>query len=102
MWKNTLDVFPGEWVGTDHEKEITKELVIGDMALVAVDSQFQDYSDIDSMIKLPRRIGTIGCVVETDGDVWGYKLLFDDGGTNWFKRYHLQKQDALSVASLRR
>lgn len=41
---------------------------------------------------LPRRLGQIGTVVEFDpGDEWAYKLLFDDNGTNWFKRYLLKR-----------
>lgn len=89
MWKNALDIFPGEWNGTEHEAELKKELNVDDTALVVIDSQFQDYDE--NNLKLPRRIGSIGCVVETDGDTWGYKLDFGDGA-NWFKRYHLQKQ----------
>lgn len=42
MWKRHLDIFPGEWVGTDHEEELKKELEIGDYAKVIIDSQFQD------------------------------------------------------------
>ena len=36
MWKRNSDIFPGEWVGTYHEKELEKELEIGDHAKVIV------------------------------------------------------------------
>ena len=36
MWKRHLDIFPGEWVGTDHEEELKKELEIGDYAKVII------------------------------------------------------------------
>lgn len=86
MWKRQLDVFPVEWDGTEHELEQEKELNIGDKAKVIVDSQFNDEN-------APRRINTIGTVVEIDiGDTWSYKLSFENGN-NWFKRYHLQKVD---------
>ena len=38
MWKRHLDIFPGEWFGTEHEEELKKELEIGDYAKVIVDS----------------------------------------------------------------
>ena len=38
MWKRHLDIFPGEWFGTEHENELKKELEIGDYAKVIVDS----------------------------------------------------------------
>ena len=89
MWNRALDIFPGEWVGTEHELELEKELNTGDTALVIVDSQFQD---ADEAGKLVRRIGQVGKVIEIDtGDEWSYCLEFPDG-INWFKRYHLQKQ----------
>lgn len=90
MWKRSLDIFPGEWARTEHEPETEKELEIGDKAKVVVDSQFQDYYP-DMEERLPRRIGQIGIVIEIDtGDEWAYKLNFGDG-TNWFKRYILEK-----------
>lgn len=100
MWKRCLDIFPGEWVGTEHESEADKELEIGDKAKVIVDSQFQDrYPLIGETIpragigeELPRCYGKIGTVIEIDeGDEWSYKLDFGSGETNWFKRYILQK-----------
>lgn len=84
MWKRSLNIFPGEWVGTEHESETRKELNIGDKAKVIVDSQFRDGKE-------PRRIGQIGIVTKIEtGDEWSYRLEFTDG-ENWFKRYHLQK-----------
>ena len=81
-WRND-DIFPGEWVGTEHELEREKELNVGDRAKVIVDSQFNDHHI--------RRFGTIGTVIDIEtGDEWSYKLDFGDG-LNWFKRYHLQK-----------
>lgn len=41
MWRNT-DLFPGEWVGTEHELEKEKELKVGDKAKVILDSRFDD------------------------------------------------------------
>ena len=35
-WRND-DIFPGEWVGTEHELELKKELNIGDKARVIID-----------------------------------------------------------------
>ena len=102
MWKRCLDIFPGEWVGTEHESELKKELETGDRAKVIVDSQFQDRYPIpgealpklDIGEELPRCYGRIGTVIEIDeGDEWSYKLLFQDGETNWFKRYILEKCD---------
>lgn len=80
-----MDIFPGEWVGReDKEAEWKKKLNIGDRATVVVDSQFDD-SDI-------RRIGQTGTVVDLDPiDEWAYQLEFQDGETNWFKRYILEK-----------
>ena len=81
-WRNN-DIFPGEWVGTEHELELEKELNVGDRAKVIVDSQFDDNAI--------RRIETIGTVVSIKTvDEWCYKLDFGNG-FNWFKRYHLQK-----------
>lgn len=102
MWKRCLDIFPGEWIGTEHEAELEKELEIGDKAEIIVDSQFQDrypllgekYPRLDIGEKLPRCYGRVGTVIEIDeGDEWSYKLLFQDGETNWFKRYILKKCD---------
>ena len=77
------DVFPGEWVGTEHELEKQRFLNIGDKAKVITDSQFDDSK--------VRRFRCTGTVVEiTSGDEWAYKLNFGDG-SNWFKRYHLEK-----------
>lgn len=91
MWKRHLDIFPGEWVGTDHEEELKKELEIGDYAKVIIDSQFQDkWKDGE---KYPRLLGMIGKIIEVDiTDEWSYKLQFNNGITNWFKRYILEKQ----------
>lgn len=87
-----LDVFPGEWIGTRHESELDKEITIGDKALVAVNSQFRDCSGDGEV--LPRRLGQEGIVVAIDpGDEWAYKLRFEDGNTNWFKRYHLTRRE---------
>lgn len=85
------DIFPGEWVGTDHEKELSKRIELNDNAKVVVDSQFQDtYED---GTKLARCIGKVGKVIEIDEmDEWTYKLFFKDGSTNWFKRYAIEKQ----------
>jgi hypothetical protein len=84
-WKRTLDIFPSEWNGTQHEDELNKELEIMDKAKVILDAQFRDSDE-------PRRIGQVGTVTEVDtGDEWSYRLRFDDGNDNWFKRYHLQK-----------
>lgn len=84
-WRST-DIFPGEWVGTEHEAELEKELNIGDKAKVIVDSQFNDHHI--------RRFMTAGTVVDIDpGDEWAYKMEFSDGKFNWFKRYHLEKVD---------
>ena len=91
MWKRHLDIFPGKWVGTNHEKELKKELEIGDYAKVIVDSQFQDY--YFSGKKYPRAVGKIGRVEEIDtGDEWSYFLSFEDCSSNWFKRYTLEKK----------
>lgn len=92
MWKRCLDIFPGEWIGTEHEKELDKELEIGDYAKVVVNSQFQDYYYLGNIY--PRAIGKVGCVEEVDtGDEWSYFLSFEDGSSNWFKRYALEKVD---------
>lgn len=90
MWKRSLDIFPGEWVGTEHEREKDIELEIGDYVKVIVDSQFQDkYTDGE---KCPRAFGRVGKVIEIDSsDEWSYRLEFEDGTTNWFKRYILEK-----------
>lgn len=91
-WKRLLDIFPGEWFGTDHEKELERELEIGDYAKVVVDSQFQDKYEDDS--KFPRLFGMVGKVIKIDTlDEWSYQLKFEDGLTNWFKRYVLEKID---------
>lgn len=88
-WKRRLDIFPGEWIGTAHEKELEKELEIGDYAKVIVDSQFQDKWDDGEIC--PRHLGTIGKIIEIDtGDEWSYRLEFENGLTNWFKRYVLE------------
>ena len=93
MWKRTLDIFPGEWIGSIHEKELEKELEIGDYAKVIVDSQFQDRY-LSSGEKLKRCFRKIGIVIEIDQhDEWSYKLDFGNGETNWFKRYILEKID---------
>lgn len=93
MWSRVLDVFPGEWIGTEHEKECEKELELGDYAKVIVNSQFREF-DKNSKEPLQRRIGQIGEVVDIDPyDEWSYQLKFPDGDTNWFKRYILQKMD---------
>jgi ribosomal protein L21E len=85
-WKRTLDIFPSEWNETQHENELNKELELGDKAKIIVDSQFIDDNE-------PRRIGQIGTVVEINtSDEWSYKVRFDNGNDNWFKRYHLQKE----------
>lgn len=92
MWKRNSDIFPGEWVGTYHEKELEKELEIGDRAKVIVDSQFQDYF-INTGKEYPRAIGKIGVVKKicTD-DEWAYFLSFGhEMCSNWFKRYSLEK-----------
>ena len=90
MWRRNLDIFPGEWVGTEHEREKDIELEIGDYAKVIVDSQFQDkYIDGE---KYPRAFNKIGKVIEIDSsDEWSYCLEFEDETTNWFKRYILEK-----------
>lgn len=91
-WKRSLDIFPSEWVGTDHEKELERELEIGDCAKVVVDSQFQDKYEDDS--KFPRLFGRVGEVIKIGTlDEWSYQLKFEDGLTNWFKRYSLEKID---------
>ena len=61
MWRRNLDIFPGEWVGTEHEREKDIELEIGDYAKVIVDSQFQDkYIDIqERLIKLEKSLKLI-------------------------------------------
>ena len=92
-WKRPLDIFPSEWVGTNHEKELDKELEIGDYAKVVVDSQCMDfYTDGE---KVPRAIGKIGKVVKIDTIYeWSYFIVFEtETGryTNWFKRYALEK-----------
>ena len=79
-----IDVFPGEWVGTYHEKEIGKTVDIGDKVKVIVESSFT-HNDLN-------RKNMIGIVIELDpGDEWGYRVSFDDGFISWFKRYHLEK-----------
>lgn len=91
MWKRVNDVFPGEWIGTEHEKELMKELEIGDSAKVIIDSQFRD-TDKNSKERIQRRVGQTGKVIDIDPyDEWSYQLQFDDGDTNWFKRYILEK-----------
>lgn len=43
--------------------------------------------------KYPRLLGMIGKIIEVDiTDEWSYKLQFNNGITNWFKRYILEKQ----------
>ena len=75
---------------TNHEKELDKELEIGDYAKVVVDSQFQDKWEDGE--EYPRALGMIGIVIEIDtADEWSYQLQFEDGTTNWFKRYSLEK-----------
>lgn len=60
------------------------ELHVGDVVMIVVDSQFNDH--------LKRRIGETGTIVEVDhADEWAYRVEFPDGGSNWFKRYILQK-----------
>lgn len=89
-WKRPLDIFPGEWFGTEHEKELERELEIGDYAKVVVDSQFQDKYEDDS--KFPRLFGMVGKVIKINTlDEWSYQLKFEGGLTNWFKRYALEK-----------
>lgn len=89
-WKRSLDIFPSEWVGTDHEKELGKELEINDYAKVIVDSQFQDKKENGE--EYPRLLGMIGIVNEIDtADEWSYQLQFENEVTNWFKRYALEK-----------
>lgn len=91
MWKRHLDIFPGEWFGTEHEEELKKELEIGDYAKVIVDSQFRDYYFLGE--KYPRAVGKVGRVKEIDTeDEWSYFLSFEDGTSNWFKRYILEKR----------
>lgn len=91
-WKRPLDIFPGEWFGTEHEKELERELEIGDYAKVVVDSQFQDKYKDDS--KFPRLFGMVGKVIKINTlDEWSYQLKFEGGLTNWFKRYVLEKID---------
>lgn len=91
-WKRPLDIFPGEWFGTEHEKELKCELEIDDYAKVVVDSQFQDKYEDDS--KFPRLFGMVGKVIKINTlDEWSYQLKFEDGFTNWFKRYALEKID---------
>lgn len=91
-WKRPLDIFPGEWFGTDHEKELERELEIGDCAKVVVDSQFQDKYEDGS--KFPRLFGMVGKVIKIGTlDEWPYQLKFEGGLTNWFKRYALEKID---------
>lgn len=91
MWKRNLDIFPGEWFGTEHEKELKKELEIGDYAKVIVDSQFYDKC-LDGN-KCQRLFGMVGKVIEIDtSDEWSYQLQFENGTTNWFKRYILEKR----------
>lgn len=76
-----IDVFPSEWVGTYHEKELGKALNVGDKVRVVVDSQFKQ----DDMI---------GTVIELDPeDEWGYRVSFADGIITWYKRYHLEVID---------
>ena len=90
MWKRPLDIFPGEWCGTEHEQELEKELEIGDYAKVVVDSQFYDkYLNGDTFQRL---YGMVGKVIEIDtSDERSYQLRFENGMTNWFKRYILEK-----------
>lgn len=89
-WKRPLDIFPGEWFGTEHEKELECELEIDDYAKVVVDSQFQDKYEDDS--KFPRLFGMVGKVIKINTlDEWSYQLKFEGGLTNWFKRYALEK-----------
>ena len=84
-WKYPLDIFPGEWYGTYHEAELLRELSIGDKIKVIVDAQLND--------ELPRRIGQVGTVIGIDHrDEWSYNVDFGNG-TNWFKRYILEKVD---------
>jgi hypothetical protein len=91
MWKRTMDIFPGELIGTDSENELNNELEFGDFAKVIVDSQFQDKYEDGS--QFPRFLGLIGKIINIDtSDEWSYQLLFEDGLTNWFKRYILEKQ----------
>jgi hypothetical protein len=59
-------------------------LNIGDKVKIIFDSQFND-NDV-------RRIGQYGKIIELDpGDEWAYKVKFQDGQCNWFKRYILEK-----------
>lgn len=89
-WKRPLDIFPGEWFGTEHEKELERELEIDDYAKVVVDSQFQDKYEDDS--KFPRLFGMAGKVIKINTlDEWSYQLKFEGELTNWFKRYALEK-----------
>ena len=59
-----FDIFSGEWIGTEHENEIKKELETGDCAKVIVDSQFYDKSLNGN--KFPRLYGMVGKVIEID------------------------------------
>lgn len=90
MWKRTMDIFPGELLGTDFEKETEKELEVGDSCKVVVDSQFQDKYENGEL--LPRAYERTGIVTQIDtGDEWSYQVEFEDGVSNWFKRYTLKK-----------
>lgn len=91
MWKRSLDIFPSEYINPEHENELNNELELGDFAKVIVDSQFQDKYEDGS--QFPRFLGLIGKVININiSDEWSYQLLFEDGLTNWFKRYILEKQ----------
>lgn len=92
MCEGSMNLFPNEWIGTDHEKELNKELNINEFAEVIVDSQFDDSKE--------RSIGKIGQVAEINpSDGWSYKLRFSDGSSNWFKRYHLEKYLSLYITN---
>jgi hypothetical protein len=85
-----MNVFPGEWYGIkEYEDEFKKKLENGDLVKVIIDSQLMY---LDGFIKKKRRYNEIGKIIDIDqGDEWAYQLIFDDGETNWFKRYALQK-----------
>lgn len=79
-----MDIIPGELVGNhDIETEFRKILSVGDKVKVAVNSAFN--SDKTHYMKT-------GTIEEIDkGDEWAYKVRFEDGEANWYKRYILRK-----------
>lgn len=72
-----------DFIPEGYEETGKEEIKCGDVVRVIVDSQFDDSK--------PRRLNQTGLVCDEDFDPWGYKVMFNDGGTNWFKRYHLEK-----------